>query len=89
MILVLDNNKNHSLLGSQRASLILMDDRPRRVKEIVSASHTEGRLVWTAWNLYNLLSVTAETLLAFYCSTLSQSSSRPPATHDSPRLISS
>ena len=44
MILVLDNNKNHSLLGSQRASLILMDDGPRRVKEIVSPSHTEGRL---------------------------------------------
>ena len=74
MILVLDNNRNHFLLRSQRGSLILMDDGERRLKEIVSPSHTEGRLVWTAWNLYNLLSVTAETLLAFYCLRWSESS---------------
>ena len=63
MILVLDNNRNQFLWGSQRASLlsplILMDEGERPLKEIFSPSHTEGglRLVWTAWNLYNLLLV--------------------------------
>ena len=36
-----------------------MDGAERLLKEIFSPSHTEGglRLVWTAWNLYNLLLV--------------------------------
>ena len=83
MILVLDNNRNQFLWGSQRASLlsplILMDEGERPLKEIFSPSHTEGglRLVWTAWNLYNLLLVQLRSadspLAAFYCFTLYQS----------------
>ena len=58
-----------------------MDGAERLLKEIFSPSHTEGglRLVWTAWNLYNLLLVQLSSadspLAAFYCFTLSESSS--------------
>ena len=56
-----------------------MDEGERLLKEIFSPSHTEGglRLVWTAWNLYNLLLVQLRSadspLAAFYCFTLYQS----------------
>ena len=60
-----------------------MDEEERLFKEIFSppSSLTEGglRLVWTAWNLYNLLLVQLSSadspLAAFYCFTLSESSS--------------